>query len=94
MMRRVYRYPWRVFHPEPFPRCGLSSSMTVPRGVPLSITIQCLFMYLIEYFAANYFMNSAYSPAGAKGSAAPELRGGALELRREPRPRWPLCCRR
>ena len=26
---------------------------------------------MIEYFAANYFMNSAYSLADAKGSAAP-----------------------
>ncbi|HUA35293.1 MAG TPA: APC family permease [Candidatus Binataceae bacterium] len=43
----------------------------IPRGVLLSITIQCLFMYLIEYFAANYFMNNAYSLADAKGSAAP-----------------------
>jgi len=43
----------------------------IPRGVLLSITIQCLIMYLIEYFAANYFMNSAYSLADAKGSAAP-----------------------
>src|SRR5208337_3587913 len=43
----------------------------IPRGVLLSITIQCLFMYLIEYFAANYFMNSAYSLSDAKGSAAP-----------------------
>ena len=43
----------------------------IPRGVLLSITIQCLFMYMIEYFAANYFMNSAYSLADAKGSAAP-----------------------
>lgn len=43
----------------------------IPRGVLLSITIQCLFMYLIEYFAANYFMSSAYSMADAKGSAAP-----------------------
>jgi amino acid transporter len=43
----------------------------IPRGVLLSITIQCLFMYLIEYFAANYFLNSAYSLADAKGSAAP-----------------------
>ncbi len=43
----------------------------IPRGVLLSITIQCLFMYLLEYFAANYFMNSAYSLADAKGSAAP-----------------------
>ena len=43
----------------------------IPRGVLLSLTIQGLFCYLIEYFAANYFMNSAYSLADAKGSAAP-----------------------
>ena len=43
----------------------------IPRGVLLSLTIQGLFMYLFEYFAANYFMNSAYSLADAKGSAAP-----------------------
>ena len=43
----------------------------IPRAVLLSITIQCLFMYMIEYFAANYFMNSAYSLNDAKGSAAP-----------------------
>src|SRR6202030_4347156 len=29
------------------------------------------FCYLIEYFAADYFLNSAYSLADAKGSAAP-----------------------
>ena len=43
----------------------------IPRGVLLSLTIQGLFCYLIEYFAANYFMSSAYSLAAAKGSAAP-----------------------
>jgi amino acid transporter len=43
----------------------------IPRAVLLSLTIQCLFMYLIEYFAANYFMSNAYSLADAKGSAAP-----------------------
>ena len=43
----------------------------IPRGVLLSLTIQCLFCYLIEYFAANYFLNSAYSLSDAKGSAAP-----------------------
>ena len=42
-----------------------------PRGVLLSLTIQGLFCYLIEYFAANYFLTSAYSLADAKGSAAP-----------------------
>jgi amino acid transporter len=43
----------------------------IPRAVLLSLTIQCLFMYLIEYFAANYFMNNLYSLNDAKGSAAP-----------------------
>ncbi len=43
----------------------------IPRGVLLSLTIQGLFCYMIEYFAANYFMSSAYSLAAAKGSAAP-----------------------
>ncbi len=43
----------------------------IPRGVLLSLTIQGLFCYLIEYFAANYFLSSAYSLAAAKGSAAP-----------------------
>ena len=43
----------------------------IPRGGLLALTIQGLFCYLIEYFAANYFLNSAYSLAEAKGSAAP-----------------------
>ncbi|HUO05857.1 MAG TPA: APC family permease [Candidatus Binataceae bacterium] len=43
----------------------------IPLAVILSLTIQCLFCYLIEYFAANYFLNSAYSLKDAQGSAAP-----------------------
>ena len=43
----------------------------IPRGVLLSLTIQGLFCYMIEYFAANYFMSSAYSLKDAQGSAAP-----------------------
>jgi basic amino acid/polyamine antiporter, APA family len=43
----------------------------IARGVLLSLTIQGLICYLFEYFAANYFMSSAYSLADAKGSAAP-----------------------
>ena len=50
---------------------ALNPKKDIPRGVMLSLTIQCLFCYLIEYFAANYFLNSAYSLADAKGSAAP-----------------------
>jgi basic amino acid/polyamine antiporter, APA family len=43
----------------------------IGRGVLLSLTIQGLVCYLFEYFAANYFMSSAYSLNDAKGSAAP-----------------------
>src|SRR5271167_2923485 len=50
---------------------ALNPKKDIPRAVLLSLTIQCLFCYLIEYFAANYFLNSAYSLADAKGSAAP-----------------------
>jgi APA family basic amino acid/polyamine antiporter len=50
---------------------AINPKRDIPRGVLLSLTIQCLFCYLIEYFAANYFMNSLYSLNDAKGSAAP-----------------------
>ncbi|HKV55516.1 MAG TPA: APC family permease [Candidatus Binataceae bacterium] len=43
----------------------------IPRGVLLSLTIQGLVCYLIEYFAANYFLSDAYSLSAAKSSAAP-----------------------
>ena len=50
---------------------AINPKKDIPRGVLLSLTIQGLFCYLIEYFAANYFLSSAYSLAEAKGSAAP-----------------------
>lgn len=50
---------------------AINPKRDIPRGVLLSLTIQGLFCYLIEYFAANYFMNSLYSLNDAKGSAAP-----------------------
>ncbi|MGD0073136.1 MAG: APC family permease [Candidatus Binataceae bacterium] len=50
---------------------SLNPKRDIPRGVLLSLTIQGLFCYMIEYFAANYFMSDAYSLAAAKGSAAP-----------------------
>jgi basic amino acid/polyamine antiporter, APA family len=43
----------------------------IARGVLLSLLVQGLFCYMLEYFAANYFMSSAYSLNDAKGSAAP-----------------------
>ena len=43
----------------------------IPIAVIASLLIQGLICYLIEYFAANYFLNSGYTMANASGSAAP-----------------------
>src|ERR1051325_4729362 len=43
----------------------------IPRAVILSLLIQGLICYLIEYFAANYFLNNGYQISHALGSAAP-----------------------
>jgi amino acid transporter len=43
----------------------------IPRAVILSLLIQGLVCYLIEYFAANYFMHNGYQVSNALGSAAP-----------------------
>jgi basic amino acid/polyamine antiporter, APA family len=43
----------------------------VPIAVITSLLVQGAFCYLIEYFAANYFLNSGYSMQSASGSAAP-----------------------
>jgi len=43
----------------------------IPIAVISSLLIQGLLCYLIEYFAANYFLNSGYTMASASGSAAP-----------------------
>jgi amino acid transporter len=43
----------------------------IPRAVILSLLIQGVFCYLIEYFAANYMMNNGYQISNALGSAAP-----------------------
>jgi len=43
----------------------------IPVAVISSLLIQGLVCYLIEYFAANYFLNSGYSMASASSSAAP-----------------------
>jgi amino acid transporter len=43
----------------------------IPRAVILSLLIQGVFCYLIEYFAANYFMNNGYQISNSLGSAAP-----------------------
>jgi APA family basic amino acid/polyamine antiporter len=43
----------------------------VPIAVISSLLIQGAFCYLIEYFCANYFLNSGYTMQSATGSAAP-----------------------
>src|SRR2546426_6740325 len=43
----------------------------VPRAVILSLLIQGLICYLIEYFAANYFLHNGYQMSNAMGSGAP-----------------------
>jgi len=43
----------------------------IPKAVILSLLIQGLVCYLIEYFAANYFLHNGYQISNALGSAAP-----------------------
>jgi amino acid transporter len=43
----------------------------IPRAVLLSLGIQGVVCYLVEYFAANYFLNSGYTLANAGASGAP-----------------------
>ena len=43
----------------------------IPIAVIVSLLVQGAFCYLIEYFAANYFLNSGYTMQSAANSAAP-----------------------
>jgi amino acid transporter len=43
----------------------------IPIAVIVSLLVQGAFCYLIEYFAANYFLNSGYTMQSASSSAAP-----------------------
>jgi len=43
----------------------------IPRAVLLSLLIQGLFCYLLEYFAANYFLHNGYTLPMAGASGAP-----------------------
>ncbi len=43
----------------------------IPRAVLLSLVIQGAVCYLIEYFAANYFLHNGYTITTAGGSSAP-----------------------
>jgi basic amino acid/polyamine antiporter, APA family len=43
----------------------------IPRAVILSLLVQGMFCYAIEYFAANYFLHNGYQISNATASAAP-----------------------
>jgi APA family basic amino acid/polyamine antiporter len=43
----------------------------IPRAVLLSLGIQGIVCYLVEYFAANYFLNQGYTLSNAAASGAP-----------------------
>src|SRR5262249_38159783 len=43
----------------------------IPKAVLLSLGIQGVLCYLVEYFAANYFLNPGYTLANAAASGAP-----------------------
>ena len=43
----------------------------VPIAVIVSLLVQGVFCYLIEYFCANYFLSTGYPMSSATGSAAP-----------------------
>src|SRR6266700_2172463 len=43
----------------------------IPIAVITSLLVQGAFCYLIEYFAANYFLNTGYPMTSASGSSAP-----------------------
>ncbi len=43
----------------------------IPKAVILSLVIQGGFCYLLEYFAANYFLSNSYTNTTASGSSAP-----------------------
>jgi basic amino acid/polyamine antiporter, APA family len=43
----------------------------IPVAVITSLLVQGAFCYLLEYFAANYFLNSGYTMTSAQSSAAP-----------------------
>ena len=42
----------------------------IPRGVLLSLVIQAVIFYFLEYFAANFFINSSYKNSAGTGFAA------------------------
>jgi APA family basic amino acid/polyamine antiporter len=50
----------------------------IPRGVLLSLVIQAVIFYLLEYFAANFFINTGYKSAAGTGFAAAFASGAPI----------------
>src|SRR5712691_5167997 len=50
----------------------------IPRGVLLSLVIQAVVFYFLEYFAANFFINDGYKNAGGTGFAAASSSGAPI----------------
>jgi amino acid transporter len=50
---------------------ALAPKRDIPRAVILSLSIQGLVCYLVEYFAANYFLHNGYQISNALGSSVP-----------------------
>ncbi len=50
----------------------------IPRAVLLSLIIQAVIFYLIEYFATNFFINDAYKNSGGSGFAAAYSSGAPI----------------
>jgi amino acid transporter len=50
---------------------AINAKRDVPIAVMVSLLVQGAFCYSIQYFAANYFLNTGYSMQSASGSAAP-----------------------
>jgi amino acid transporter len=48
-----------------------NATRDIPRAVLLSLGIQGIACYLVEYFAANYFLNQGYTLSDAAASGAP-----------------------
>ena len=50
----------------------------IPRGVVLSLVIQAVIFYFIEYFAANFFINTGYHNSAGTGFAAAFASGAPI----------------
>lgn len=50
----------------------------IPRGVLLSLAIQAVIFYFLEYFAANFFINDAYKSSAGTGFTAAFASGAPI----------------